>query len=212
MSTDSNQAQLFQQRDAACVHKPEGFVKVAGVPRVGDVAVAAFGDEVGEFEDFVRVFAEHFFQFGKVVVIHGDDEVEFIEIFGTHFAAGKTLMVDAVGGEGFARALVHVFAVVPAGCACAVGADAVGYACFAGAVAQDVFRHGGAADVAEADEEYGMVFHRQFRRVRRRMGCVRLGTGIARRSAGRHFPAKRRAGCGYARRGIPPSGRGSCVG
>ena len=102
VSTDSNQAELFQQRDAACVHKPEGFVKVAGVLRVGDVAIAAFGDEVGEFEDFVRVFAEHFFEFGKVVVVHGDDEVKFIEIFGTHFAAGKTLIVDAMGGKGFA--------------------------------------------------------------------------------------------------------------
>ena len=31
------------------------------------MAVAAFGDEVGEFEDFVGVFAEHFFQSARLL-------------------------------------------------------------------------------------------------------------------------------------------------
>ena len=37
--------------------------------------------------------------------------------------------------------------------------DGIAHACFAGAVAQDVFGHRGTADVAEADEKDFVGFH-----------------------------------------------------
>ena len=121
--------------------------------------VTAFGNQVGEFENFFGMSAEQAFQFVQVVVVHCDNEIVKATVSLTDFAAGEAGMVDTVLCQNFACTPMHVFAVVPAGSTRAVGADAIGNACLQGLVAEYVFGHWRAADVAEADEEYFVVFH-----------------------------------------------------
>ena len=74
-------------------------------------------------------------------------------VFAADFAAGKPVGGNAVRFEFGPGAAVHVFAIVPAGRARAGCFDEVRQAAFGGLVAQDVFGHRRAADVAEADKQ-----------------------------------------------------------
>ena len=114
------------------------------------VVTAAWG-KVGNLEDFFRLPAEQFFHIGEVAVVHHDDVVVCGKVGGFDFPAGECVRIYAHAVQNFRRAAVHVFAVVPAACACApgMGADAV----FGGGVVKDVFRHGRTADVAKADKQ-----------------------------------------------------------
>ena len=146
----------FQPVEQGCCgggDEAEGFGKIARIPRVGHGLIAAVGNQVGEFELFSGAAAELPFQFGQVVVVHGNDEVVMRRVFAADFAAGKSVGGNAVRLEFGPGALVHAFAVVPAGRARAGGFDEVRQAAFGGLVAQDVFGHRRAADVAEADKQ-----------------------------------------------------------
>ena len=127
-----------------------GFVEIAGVPRVGNVAVAAIGQQVGDFEDFAGMAAEALFQLGQVVVVHGQQVVEIGQILRAHASAHKAAAVDAFVGKDFQAAAVHAFAIVPAGRARTGGVHR--QAAGGSHAAAEIFGHRRATDVAQANE------------------------------------------------------------
>ena len=98
----------------------------------------------------MRLAAEKVFELGEVVVVHHNQKIVSIDILAADFAAAKACGGNAVLLQGAARALMHVFTIVPARSAAALHMNAVRHAGFGGAVAQHIFGHGRAADVAQA--------------------------------------------------------------
>lgn len=108
-------------------------------------------DKVSDFEDFVRMAAIALRQIAQVVVVHADQIVVGGKIAVFQAAADKTAVRNAHFAEDVVGALVHEFAVMPAGGA----GTGAGYseAALCSGMAEQVFGHRRSADVAQADEQ-----------------------------------------------------------
>ena len=132
----------------------------AAVVGVGDFGVIVLAAEIGEALDAGLLFISlgEFYDVGVVLIVHGEDEVEGLEVIQAELPGVAADLVAALA-DGAGHAGVRGFAAVEADGARGVDLDAAGESGFFHDVAKDVFSGGGAADVSHADKEDVGLFH-----------------------------------------------------
>ena len=98
----------------------------------------------------------------QVVAIHGEDQVEAVEVFDNQLARPLACYVDAIGSPDGDRAMIRGIAVMPTAGARRRGFDQVRQATLLRTTAQDGFTQRRAADIAETNEKNSPFFHAMF--------------------------------------------------
>lgn len=143
--------QFPQQCTAPRIDITVGDVEVAGVPRVGNIALLAdVGEESANLA--VGIAASEAVEVVRVLGIHADDDVECAVVGGGHERCTSLVEWDAMCAQYFACAAMGVAADLVAMECLGLHKDFVGKSRLAHEVFHDEFRHGRAADVAVADE------------------------------------------------------------
>ncbi|EGL66226.1 protein tyrosine phosphatase [Agrobacterium sp. ATCC 31749] len=110
--------------------------------------------------DFVPVlFGAQLKQVRQIVFVHGEDEVEGLEISPRHLSCPLSGNIDAVSPRHGDRSRIGCVARMPAAGAGGINGDPVGHAFTIGEVSQNPFGKRRAADIAHADEKNGDMFH-----------------------------------------------------
>lgn len=91
--------QLVQKAAAACKHIPPGGLKVAGVPRVGDLAAGPACVFHQEMDLFFQVAAADALDIMQVGAVHADEQVGGLIVRACELPGGVALAGDAVLGE-----------------------------------------------------------------------------------------------------------------
>ena len=130
---------------------PQVRLEVAGVPRVGDVALLAdIGEETVDF--VLRIAGCETVKVAHVLCVHADDAVIGAVVDGSHQCCAPLRERDAVRTEDFACAAMRVAAKLVAVERLRRDANFIGEPRLAHELFHDEFCHRGAADVAVADE------------------------------------------------------------
>lgn len=142
---------------------PEGFqtlhrvrigdIEIPGIPWIRDITPAA-----GKFQQFadlmVGISARNTLHIADIPVIHTDQKIEFLIILPGHLArpvipAGNSFLLKFLPGT-IMYAVADFFTAGGRGVDKEIGLPAAG----GGHVFEDVFTHGGTANIAVADEKY----------------------------------------------------------
>ena len=133
--------EFTQQGAAACIDIVVGDVEVAGVPRVGDVALLAeIGEEAADF--VVGIAARETVEVAHVLCVHADDAVIGVVVGGSHECRAPLRERDAVRTQDFARAAMCVAAELVAVEGFGCDADLIGKSRLAYELFHDELCHG----------------------------------------------------------------------
>lgn len=145
--------QRLQKGPAALLDVVPGGLKVAGIPGIGYVA-GAIGIVEQKMYFQVRIAAEYFQHIAHIVLLHGDNQIEFFIIaFGDAPSFSAAAAYAVLGQNALGRRIYGIAQLFGAGGG-RINKESVGEAGFSGKILHHKLRHRRAADIAVAYKEY----------------------------------------------------------